>query len=339
MGMPTSPNYPLRFLPILKERIWGGRRLESVLGKKLPPGRLVGESWEVSDHGEDTSVVANGPHAGSTLRDLVTQFPKSLLGSSPPAGPVDQPTAAPRFPLLVKWIDARERLSVQVHPPDGHSRLLPGERGKTECWLVINAEPGSEIYLGLRQGIDRSMLLRELTRGTVDRCLSAFPARAGDFFFVPAGTVHAIGAGVLLAEIQQSSDTTFRLFDWNRLDPGTARPRPLQVEAALDSIDYSLTTPAPVSVPAGASGPGETILLGPEACRHFVVALRRVRDTKNMHDSSHFHVLVCVSGSGEIAGGGEVLPVTRGDCVVLPAGNQCTFQLRPQLDFLDTWIP
>src|SRR5262245_38587838 len=149
--MQSEPNYPLRFEPILMERLWGGRRLESVLGKRLPRDKRIGESWEISDHGSYSTTVANGPLRGTALRDLVTTAPQTMLRAAVHRG---RATAgeAPQFPLLIKWIDADEKLSIQVHPPDGHPRLPPGESGKTECWFIADADADAEIYIGLRRG-------------------------------------------------------------------------------------------------------------------------------------------------------------------------------------------
>jgi mannose-6-phosphate isomerase len=186
-----APLYPLSFEPILKRLIWGGRRLETVLGKRLGDGSDYAESWEVSDHGEDVSKVADGPLAGATLRQLLRERPTELLGSA---------LATHRqFPLLVKFIDAHQVLSVQVHPDDERGHSLAGDNGKTETWVVIHAEPGSVIYAGLNPGVTRADFAHAIETGTVEPLLHRFPARPGDCIFIPAGTVHAIGAGVMLA--------------------------------------------------------------------------------------------------------------------------------------------
>ena len=341
--MPAQLNYPLRFEPIFQERIWGGRRLETMLGKKLPPDRLVGESWEISDHGDHSSVLANGSHQSKRLRDLVRDFPESF-GRRAASAEEARAVPAPGFALLVKWIDACKRLSVQVHPPDGHPRLPPGERGKTECWLVIDAQPDSEIYLGLRRGFDRASLVRELERSTLERCLNVFPARPGDFYFIPAGMVHAIGDGVLVAEISQSSDTTLRLFDWDRIDPATRQSRPLQIEAALDCIDCQSSPAATVRIPSfasslNASQPSQMTLLGPDRCPHFAVAWRHVPCPTTLGEISRFHLVMCVGGVGEITGGGQTLSVCRGDSTMLPAAAQFTCRPQPELQLLDVWVP
>jgi mannose-6-phosphate isomerase len=326
-------DYPLVFAPIFKERIWGGRRLEWVLGKQLPAGKLIGESWEISDHGQDLSVIATGPLRGRTLRDVLGESADDLLGPVFAARRT-RPDARPlRFPLLVKWLDAREKLSIQVHPADGHPRLARGEIGKSECWMIVQAESESEIYLGLRRGIDRAAFMHELNRGTVDRCLNVFPARAGDFFFVPAGTPHAIGAGILLAEIQQSSDTTFRLFDWNRVDPATGRPRDLQVAHALDCINFAAPSPVTANV-ASAPMRDSATLIGFDQCSHFSVRWCRLTAAGPIGEPGRAAVLVCLSGSGRVIGGGETMQIRIGDCVLLPAGGHFYCEPGPCVEFL-----
>ena len=347
-------NYPVRFGPIFKERIWGGRRLETVLGKTPPPGRPIGESWEISEHGDNCTAVVNGPQRGKTLRDLIREFPRAfpLRPARLAASSDDRPAG---FPLLVKWIDAREKLSVQVHPPDGHPRLPPGESGKTECWMIVAAEAESQIYLGLRRGFDRASLVRELERGTLEHCLNVFPARPGDFYFVPAGTVHAIGAGVLVAEVSQSSDMTLRLFDWNRVDPATGRPRELQIEASLDCIHYQAVPSGPVHIPpvtSSRTGPATQAseptpadkppiprLLGPDQCPYFSVAARHIVVATVLGEAGGVHVLICIGGTGEITGGGETLAVRCGDTILLPAEGEFVCTSKSGLQLLDAWVP
>ena len=224
-----EPLYPLRFTTILRRHLWGGRRLDSVLNKQLGPGNDYAESWEIVDHGADQSVVLNGPLAGASLHELTTKHGPALLGRHHPL---------PAFPLLLKFLDAQQTLSVQVHPNDAQAALLtPPDRGKTEAWYILAAEPGSLIYAGLKRGFDRAALARELNRGTAELCLHRFEPQVGDCVLVPAGTVHAIGAGIVLAEIQQSSDTTYRLHDWNRVGPD-GQPRALHIEPALAVTDF-----------------------------------------------------------------------------------------------------
>lgn len=210
--------------------IWGGRRLGEVLHKPCDHSQPYGESWEVSDHPLHESVVAAGPLAGKTLRQLLEQDKPRLLGSAA--------SKYKRFPWLIKFLDANDWLSVQVHPDEqAVSKLWPGEGSKTEAWFIIDAAPGSRIYAGLRQGADEKRLRVALATGKVTECLHSFEPRAGDCIFLPAGTVHAVGGGVLIAEIQQTSDATFRLFDWNRVD-AQGKSRPLHVEESLASIHW-----------------------------------------------------------------------------------------------------
>ncbi|PYJ75366.1 MAG: mannose-6-phosphate isomerase, partial [Verrucomicrobia bacterium] len=190
------------------ERIWGGRRLESEFGKKLPPDVKIGESWEIVDRPEVQSVVRNGPLRGKTLHELWTQDRQRIFGDAPDSR---------RFPLLMKLLDAEEKLSLQVHP----SEKVADERAdepKTEFWYVARADPGAELFLGLREPITRAQFKRALDKGTVEDCVQKIRVKPGDAMFLPAGRVHAVGAGNLLVEIQQNSDTTYRVFDWNRVD-------------------------------------------------------------------------------------------------------------------------
>ena len=222
---------PLRFESYVRPMVWGGRQLGEVLRKPLPTDAAYGEAWEISDHPSHASVVTHGPYKGQTLRQLMEQSSSALLGES--AG------RHSRFPWLVKLLDAGDWLSVQVHPNDEHVvRLWPGEGGKTEAWFVLATQPNSRIYAGLLPGVDEKVLREALSRGTVGDCLHQFSPRPGDCVFLPAGTVHAVGGGVLMAEVQQTSDATFRLFDWNRRD-AQGRSRQLHIEEALACIDWN----------------------------------------------------------------------------------------------------
>ena len=228
--------YPLVFKPIFQERIWGGRNIESLYGKPLPPGVPVGESWEICDRPEAQSEVLNGPLAGKTLQWLMQNHCQELMGSARPLNG--------RFPLLVKILDARERLSLQVHPPTSKAKALGGE-AKTEMWYITQAEPGAELYVGLRKGASRDEFEARIKDGTVAKCFHRIPVRAGDAMFLPSGRVHAIGAGLVIFEIQQNSDTTYRVFDWNRVDT-QGKPRQLHVEQSLECIDFHDFEPEPV---------------------------------------------------------------------------------------------
>lgn len=226
--------YPLTFHPIFKERVWGGRSLERLYGKQLPPQIPIGESWEISDRPGDASVIANGPLAGKDLCWLMEHHATEVLGSAKPQNG--------RFPLLVKLLDAREKLSLQVHPPAHKTRELGGEP-KTEMWYIAEAAPGAELFAGLKRGIRREDFEQKLRDGSVADCFHHVPVRAGDAMFLPSGRVHAIGAGLVIFEVQQNSDTTYRVFDWNRADLD-ARPRELHLTESLASIDFNDFEPA-----------------------------------------------------------------------------------------------
>lgn len=221
--------YPLTFQPIFKERIWGGREIEKLYGKKLPAAKPIGESWEISDRPGDENTVANGEFSGKTLRWLMENHSQEILGAA-------KSTAEGRFPILCKILDAREKLSLQVHPPAHKAVELKGEP-KTEMWYIADAAPEAELYVGLQRGVTQAEFERKVSDGSVADCFHRVPVRAGDTMFLPSGRVHAIGAGLVIFEIQQNSDTTYRVFDWNRVGLD-GRPRDLHVAQSLSSIDF-----------------------------------------------------------------------------------------------------
>ncbi len=264
----TALRAPLTFAPRFKQYLWGGRRLELLLGRALPEGD-VAESWEISGHPSAPTVVNSGPLAGRDLLSLMARHGADLVGTRAVAA------ARRTFPMLIKLLDANHALSVQVHPGDvqAAARQL-GETGKSEMWYVLHAEAGAQIIHGLRPGIARADLARALARGRVQDCLRRVPVAAGDAVFVPAGTVHAILSGIVLVEIQQNSDTTYRLHDWDRTDE-SGDPRQLHQEQALDVVDFDHPTAPAHAIPELLrSGPGHSqeLLV---ACDHFMV--ERVR--------------------------------------------------------------
>ncbi len=223
------PDQPIRFEPIYRSYIWGGDRLASQLGKKPPGSGIWAESWEIVDHREGESIVAEGAFAGWTLRQLIESFPNEVVGRDAPNE---------RFPLLLKYLDCQRVLSVQVHPDDAYgAKMTQPDRGKTEAWYVIDAEPEAKLYAGLKSGVDRNALVEAIEKGETENCLHVLSPKSGDCIFIPAGTVHALGEGLLVAEIQQASDCTFRLFDWDRVDKD-GQPRQLHIDQALEVIDF-----------------------------------------------------------------------------------------------------
>ncbi len=220
-------SYPFKFEPIYKQRIWGGQRLREVFGKDLPADQKIGESWELADLPQDKSVIANGDIAGLTLAAAIQQHPKEITG--------DRVTGP--FPLLIKLLDAQDILSVQVHPDAQTCRRTGQGDPKTECWYIIEADPDAVIYKGLKPGVTRETFAEAIEQGTVDQMLLRIPVERGECHFLPAGTPHSIGAGLLIAEVQTPSDTTYRVFDWNRVDE-SGKSRELHIEQAIESIHF-----------------------------------------------------------------------------------------------------
>ncbi len=321
-----SALYPLRFQPILRRYLWGGRRLES-LGKALGPGDDFAESWEIVDRGADQSVVTAGPLAGHTLGELVRQHGPELLGCH---------AGLTQFPLLFKFLDAHDRLSVQVHPDDARAaRLDPPDLGKTEAWVILAAETGSYLYAGLRPGVNRELLQRELARNHCQECLEAIQPRVGDCYFLPAGVVHALGPGLLVAEIQQASDTTYRLFDWNRLGPD-GQPRALHVEAALEAIDYH-HGPVAARQPQPREAPGVERLV---ACDKFILDRWKISTTHQAGGDRRGHILAVIDGALKIAGDPAGRPLKRGDVALLPAElGFVPVTARDSAVVLDAYLP
>ncbi len=237
--MSKLPLYPLRFAPICQYRLWGGRRLADMLSAALPGEGPIGEAWLLSDRDDHASQVADGPLKGQTIRQLLDGSPRQMLGKLA--------QRFSRFPLLLKFLDAREMVSVQVHPADCRTEFLPaGESGKTEAWVVLEATAKSRIYAGLKTGTTAEELRRALAKQTVADDLVSFTPKVGDGVFLPAGTVHSLGGGVVVFEVQQNSDVTFRLYDWDRIDAKTGQPRALHVDRALACIDFSQGAVVPV---------------------------------------------------------------------------------------------
>jgi mannose-6-phosphate isomerase len=323
--------YPLRFEPIYQYRLWGGRRLADLLAAPLPGDGPIGEAWVLSDRDDHPSQIANGPLKGRTIGQMLEQWPEQLMGKL--AGRFR------RFPLLLKFLDAREMLSVQVHPSDAHKELLPtGETGKTEAWVVLEAGAKSRIYAGLRPGTTADDLRSALANGTVADQLAYFDPKAGDGVFIPAGTVHTLGGGVVVFEVQQNSDVTFRLYDWGHVDPKTGQPRPLQFDQALASIDFAQGAGAPVTAVVEATAPVERERLFD--CEYFRLWRMRGESPFAVGAAGVPRVLVCIEGAGQVEYGGGTYEAGKGDVFLLPAVlGACTFQPRGAVNVLEIEIP
>lgn len=304
---------PLRFEPIFQYRLWGGRRLEKWSRGPIAVEGPVGEAWILSDRDDFASKVAEGPLAGKTLKELFAEHKDEMLGEQ--AGQFE------RFPLLLKFLDAAEMLSVQVHPSDDHKDLLPpGERGKTESWLVMASEPGSSIYAGLKPGVTPETMRAKSADGTVEEDLASFQPHPGDGLFIEAGTVHALGGGVVVFETQQNSDVTFRLFDWNRVDEKTGKSRELHIEDAIRSTNFNAVAVQPSVPKVEATEPAKQEELF--TCEFFVVERFTGDKPFSVGAENQLRVLVAIEGEGTVAG----VTVKQGDVYVLPASaGVCEF--------------
>jgi mannose-6-phosphate isomerase len=311
-----SALYPMIFKPLLFEKIWGGDRLGTLLGKDVPPGAAVGESWEISDYPGKETVVANGPLAGTSLRTLVEERVDELVGD--PAI-----LQGGRFPLLVKYLDAKETLSVQVHPDDDYAAEHEDSFGKEETWTIIHVEPDAKLIRGVTPGTTRESFAQAIAEGLLEPRLHMFSPEPGDQIMIPWGMTHAIGAGIVLAEIQQTSDVTYRTYDWNRVDKTTGEPRELHIEKALAVTDYADPT----------RDTCEPVLLDDGPCKRYEAArcekfvIERLELNGSMDDATpdkRFVILNVIEGDVVVAAVGPDghdghTPLPLGTTALIPA--------------------
>ncbi len=318
--MSAMKPYPLKFRPIYKQRIWGGRKLREFFNKDIPPSEKIGESWELADLPDDKSVISNGELAGQTLDSIIQKYPKEITGDENFSGP---------FPLLIKILDAEDILSVQVHPDEQTCRRLGKGVPKTECWYIISAERDAVIYKGLKKGVTKELFAEAVEKGNVAEMLAKVPVEQGQCHFLPAGTAHAIGPGLLIAEIQTPSDTTYRVFDWNRVDD-TRKARQLHIEEALESIHFdtssdelSVTTAGRLidceyfKIDKGAQAKGRELLLSPGKMK----------------------TLIILTGSGTITEvEGNPVDFNAGDCLLVPADYEGAIRFADDTQYLTVTI-
>ena len=298
--------YPLTFTPILKDRIWGGKKLNTYLNKPLV-SETTGESWEISTVPGDVSVVNNGVLKGKNINEIIELYPDDILGKSVVA------RFGRQFPLLFKFIDAKEDLSIQLHPNDELARERHNSFGKTEMWYVMQADESSRLVVGFKKDSNKEEYLQELNNKNLIGLLNEYPVAKGDVFFLETGTIHAIGAGVVVAEIQQTSDVTYRIYDWDRVD-ANGEGRELHTELALDAINYN-TTPSKVDYQEVANQ--STAIVD---CPYFVTNIIALQDRfiwKKTKDA--FTVFMCTNGQFEMIVNGEILRYRMGDTVLIPA--------------------
>jgi len=311
--------YPLKFNPIYKQSIWGGQKLREVFGKDIPDEK-IGESWEVADLPDDKSIITNGELAGQTLGSAIEEYPKEIMGDENFQGP---------FPLLIKFLDAEDILSVQVHPDEQTCRRMGRGEPKTECWYIISAEPGAVIYKGLKKGTSKEQFAEAITKGNVADMLVKVPVEAGECHFLPAGTAHSIGAGLLIAEVQTPSDTTYRVFDFNRVDDA-GKPRQLHIEEALESIHFD---------ESGDNLPITTIGRLVDCDSFRIDKGHQGKNCEMLLSPGKVKILVILSGFGTILST-EVNAVEfrAGDCLLVPAGYEGAMRFADDTQYLTVTI-
>ena len=308
--------YPLKFEPIYKKRIWGGQKLREIFNKDIPPFEKIGESWELADLPDDKSVIINGEFAGQTIDSVIKKHPVEITGDENFSGP---------FPLLIKFLDAEDILSVQVHPDERTSRRLGKGVAKTECWYIISAVPGAVIYKGLKKGVTKGEFSKAVKKGSVAELLAKVPVKAGQCHFLPAGTAHSIGAGLLIAEIQTPSDTTYRVFDWNRIDD-SGKARPLHIEEVLESINFDV---------AGDSLPVTTVGRLVD-CEYFKIDKgHQAKGCETLLSPGKMKTLIILAGSGAILRADETSVEFRaGDCLLVPAAYEGAMRFADDTQYL-----
>jgi mannose-6-phosphate isomerase len=313
--------YPYKLRPIFKQRIWGGQKLKELFGKELPAGEKIGESWELADLPNDKSVIANGELAGLALNEAIQKYTKEITGYVNFTLP---------FPLLIKFLDAADILSVQVHPDEQTCRRMGKGVSKTECWYIVQAEPGAVIYKGLKNGVTKERFAEAIEKGIVAELLEQVPVKAGQCHFLPAGTAHTIGPGILIAEIQTPSDTTYRVFDFNRLDEA-GKPRPLHIKEALESIHFD-----PACDNLSVTTAGHLV-----ECPYFIIDKgHQPQDCEMLIPAGRLKVLVFLAGSGSFAPKkGQTTGFKAGDCFVIPAAFKGTVQFAAETQYLAVTLP
>ena len=298
--------YPLTFTPILKDRIWGGTKLKSYLNKPIV-SKTTGESWEISTVSGDVSVVNNGLLKGKNINEIIALFPEEILGKSVIK------RFGNEFPLLFKFLDAKEDLSIQLHPNDELAKKRHNSFGKTEMWYVMQADEASRLIVGMKKEVTQSDYLHHLENNKILDLLNQYPVHKGDVFFLETGTIHAIGAGVVLAEIQQTSDITYRIYDWDRKDT-SGNKRELHTDLALEAINYKPTN-AKISYQEEANRSVNLV-----DCQYFttnMIALHENYAWKRSKDA--FTVLMCTNGQFELVLNGEIIRYQMGDTLLIPA--------------------
>ncbi len=304
--------YPLKFKAIYKEKIWGGQNLKKYLEKDIDTSKPIGESWEISDHFEDNSIILNGKLKGRSLSDVLREYARDLLGSKADA------RFLKRFPLLIKFIDANDKLSVQVHPDDKYAfENENGEFGKTEMWYIVHAEPGAKLIAGLKSGVTKEKFIELLNSGKLEDGLNYVEVKTGDAIYIPSGRVHAIMTGIVLNEIQQNSDVTYRVYDWGRVGLD-GKPRELHVDKSLDVINFNDYNVEKLKFEAENIGENKKYKI--VSSEFFKVEKYEINNEimfKNSGES--FMSFSVIEGTGAVKWGGEEISINKGESFLLPA--------------------
>lgn len=317
--------YPLVFYPILQDRIWGGKKLNTFLGKQNLPGETVGESWELSTVEGNVSLVANGKYKQTPLTEIIEKYPVEILGATV------HERFGNKFPLLFKFLDAKEDLSIQVHPNDELARKRHNSFGKTEMWYVMQSDEGSRIVIGFKEKSAPQEYLEHLNNKTLIEILNEVKVKKGDVFFLETGTIHALGAGIVVAEIQQTSDVTYRLYDWDRKD-ANGKSRELHTEQALDAINYDVANAERKYEKA--ENKSNPIVNTPFFTTNFLPINGKVSVGK---DGSSFTVYICTQGEFTVQYDGKSAAFAKGDTVLLPAAMR-DYVLKGNAELLEVFI-
>ena len=308
MKKDTEINYPIKFKPILKERIWGGNKLMTLLHKESDKTSNIGESWEISDVEGDTSIVVNGSLKGKSLKELLETYKDEFVGRHV------YEQFGNKFPLLIKYIDAKEALSIQLHPNDELSKSRHNSFGKTEMWYIMQAEKGGNLVVGFKKDSNREEYLEHLESKKLLDILNVDEVKEGDVYFIPTGQIHAIGAGVLLAEIQQTSDITYRIYDWDRVDDN-GNSRELHTELALDAIDFKAKEKYSLDYSKKVNKSSNIV-----DCQYFTTNILPVKERVFINDTKDsFKIYMCVEGEATFSCGDYSETIKMGETVLIPA--------------------
>ena len=320
----NTPFYPLTFYPILKERIWGGTKLKTYLNKPIT-SNITGESWEISTVENDVSIVSNGNFKGQSLNDLINNFPEAILGTKV------YEQFGKQFPLLFKYLDAREDLSIQLHPNDVLAKKRHNSFGKTEMWYVMQADENARLIVGFKEKSSQEEYIKNINSKTLLNILDTKKVKEGDIFFLETGTIHAIGAGIVIAEIQQTSDITYRVYDFDRVD-ANGNTRELHIDLALEAINYDVVE-SQKKYPKVENVSNEIV-----NCNYFTTNIIPLNGKTNINKNKQsFTVFMCVDGSFEIAHQDHNYVYKKGDTVLIPA-EMNEFQIVGKASILEIYI-